>query len=111
MTPSLVDTETYADLSEAMGADFVAELVHTFLEDAPNMIAALKQGATDRDADAYRRAAHSIKSNAKIFGATSLAHQARNMELSGLPQNDAPIPTLEAIYADTATRLKALVDA
>ena len=111
MTQSLIDTAVYAELTDAMGAAFAAELVTTFLEDAPNMIAALKQGATDGDADAYRRAAHSLKSNAEVFGATALATHARDMELSGLPATAPPIPALEAVYADTAHALRALLDA
>ncbi|WP_299690037.1 Hpt domain-containing protein [uncultured Tateyamaria sp.] len=111
MTQDLIDTATYTELCDAMGADFVAELVNTFLEDAPNMIAALKLGASNGDVDAYRRAAHSIKSNAEVFGAAPLAKQAREMELTGLPVANPPIPTLEAIYADTVRCLRALRDA
>lgn len=111
MTQDFIDTATYADLSEAMGADFVVELVHTFLEDAPNMIASLKQGVSEGDSDAYRRAAHSIKSNAEVFGATSLAAHARQMELSGLPTDPATVVQLETVYADTERSLRALLDA
>ena len=111
MTQSLIDTAVYAELAEAMGAEFAAELVTTFLDDAPNMIATLKQGASDGDADAYRRAAHSLKSNAEVFGATALARQARDMELSGLPEAAPPIAALETVYADTARVLRTLLDA
>ncbi|MEL6621036.1 MAG: Hpt domain-containing protein [Pseudomonadota bacterium] len=111
MTESLIDTAVYAELMETMGADFAAELLTTFLDDAPNMIAAIKQGVSDGDADTYRRAAHSLKSNAEVFGATALAGQAREMELSGLPDTAPPIPALEAVYADTVHALKALRDA
>ncbi len=110
MSQDLIDAATYTELSEAMGADFAGELVTTFLDDAPNMFVTLKQGASDGDADAYRRAAHSIKSNAEVFGATPLAQAAREMELAGLT-DATPITALEAIYADTAAQLKALLDA
>ena len=110
MTDTLIDAEVYAELAEAMGEDFAAELVETFLADAPNMLADLHIAADGGDADGYRRAAHSIKSNAETFGATELANQAREMELSGLPDADPPIADLEAIYAKTATALGALAN-
>ncbi|MFC6638851.1 histidine kinase [Sulfitobacter sp. JBTF-M27] len=111
MTEPLIAPEVYAELAETMGADFAAELVATFLSDAPNMIADLKAAAAGGDADGYRRAAHSIKSNADTFGAPALAAQARAMELGGLPEGDPPLPALEATYAETAVALKALADA
>ncbi|MEL6452644.1 MAG: Hpt domain-containing protein [Pseudomonadota bacterium] len=112
MTADLIDTATYAELCDAMGDAFAAELATTFLDDAPNMFADLKQGAADGDADAFRRAAHSIKSNAEIFGATALTAAARDMELSGLTDTSAAsIPALEAVYADTAAALGALLNA
>ena len=110
MTQDLIDTATFTELSDAMGADFVTELVNTFLDDAPNMIADLKQGASDGEADVYRRAAHSIKSNAELFGALPLTQRAREMELSGLPSSDDPISELEAVFAATAESLRGLLD-
>lgn len=110
MTEPLLDPDVYAELADAMGADFAAELVATFLGDAPNMIEDLKTAAAGGDADGYRRAAHSIKSNAETFGAFALAAHARAMELTGLPEGDPPIPAFEATYAETAVALKALSD-
>ena len=55
-----------------MGAEFAAELVATFLDEAPGMVAELKAAAAGGDADAFRRAAHSLKSNASVFGAAAL---------------------------------------
>ncbi|MFK7762180.1 MAG: Hpt domain-containing protein [Roseobacter sp.] len=111
MTPEIIKRETYDVLCDTMGAEFVAELVTTFLDDAPNMFAALKTAVGAQDIDAYRRAAHSIKSNAEIFGAVALAEQARDMELSGLPEGAAPIPALETVFADTEAALRPLLDA
>lgn len=110
MTTPQIDASVFTELSDAMGADFVAELVTTFLDDAANMFAALKTAAADGDADGYRRAAHSIKSNADIFGATILANQAREMELSGLPRDIAPVSELESTYNETAEALRNLLN-
>lgn len=110
MTDTLIDPTVLTDLSDAMGADFAAELVTTFLSDAPNMFADLKQAVSGSDADTYRRAAHSIKSNAEVFGAQALAEQARSMELAGLPESAASVPGLEATFAKTASALRNLID-
>lgn len=110
MTEPLLDRQMYDELADAMGTDFATELVETFLGDAPNMLESLKTAAGSGDADGYRRAAHSIKSNGETFGAVALASQARAMELAGLPEGDPPIAALEAIYAETAVALKALTD-
>ena len=109
MTHPLIDPSVYSDLAEAMGADFVEELVTTFLTDAPNMFDELKQALAQDDADGFRRAAHSIKSNAQVFGANALADQARALELDGPGNGEVAVPALEAIYADTATALKGLM--
>jgi len=63
-----------------------------------------------QDADAYRRAAHSIKSNAQVFGANALADQARDMELAGIENNEATVGPLEATYAQTAAALAGILD-
>lgn len=110
MTEPLLDPQVYEELAEAVGTDFAAELVLTFLEDAPNLFGALRTAAAEGDADGYRRAAHSIKSNADTFGATALAALARMMELTDLHAGEPPIAAIEANYNETAVALKALKD-
>ena len=110
MSESLIDQSVFDALRETAGDDFAAELVNTFLEEAPGMLADLKAAAGGGDADAYRRAAHSLKSNANVFGASALAELARRLELSGLGQaSDAA--DLEAEYERTAAALRGLIDA
>lgn len=110
MTQNTVDTKTYIELCEAMGDEFAAELLDTFLSEAPTMLATLKTAVDAQDADGYRRAAHSIKPNAEIFGATALADLSRRMELTGLSDAPPPVGDLEATWSDTETALKALCD-
>ncbi len=111
MTQELIDRAVFVELSEAMGADFAGELVETFLSDAPNMFAELKQAVADKDADAYRRAAHSIKSNAQVFGAKALGDQARDMELAEMTADStASIAALSATYDQTAAAIRDLLD-
>jgi hypothetical protein len=42
MTSSAIDLARYAELQDTAGADFVVELVDTFLEEAPAMLAELR---------------------------------------------------------------------
>ena len=112
MAEASIDRAVFTELQEAAGADFVVELVHTFLEEAPLMLAELRAASAQRAADRYRRAAHSLKSNALTFGAAALAAQARELELKGLgadPAADAPaLDALASTYADAAAGLQAL---
>ena len=75
MTESLIDQSVFDELRETAGDDFAAELVNTFLEEAPGMLAELKAAVDSGNADAYRRAAHSMKSNANVFGAAIYFHE------------------------------------
>ncbi len=114
MTESPVDEAVLRELEEATGADFVAELVATFLEEAPAMIADLSTAAGAGDGEAFRRAAHSLKSNASTFGATTLSDQARALELGGLPEDadarDDAISAVKAGYDLAAAHLRDLTD-
>jgi histidine phosphotransfer protein HptB len=89
MSDGTIDHATFAELQEAAGADFVDELVQTFLEEAPLMLNELQQSRASGDADAFRRAAHTLKSNGLTFGALALAAMAREFELDGLPKAQA----------------------
>ena len=107
MDDTAIDRATFNDLQETAGADFVVELVDTFLEEAPQMLAELRTALSAQDAEAFRRAAHSLKSNSLTFGALSLAAMARELELGGLA--DGPrLDALDEGYARVATALKEL---
>ena len=109
-----IDAARFADLQATAGADFVVELIDTFLHEAPGMLAELRAARAAGDADGYRRAAHSLKSNANTFGATALGAQARAIELAGLGEpaaDDALLMALEAEYARAARALQELRDA
>ena len=84
MADAVIDAATFAELQEAAGAEFVGELIGTFLEEAPQMLAELRAAQAAGAADDFRRAAHSIKSNANTFGALRLGEMARELELGGL---------------------------
>ncbi|MGL6113017.1 MAG: Hpt domain-containing protein [Rubrivivax sp.] len=108
MADSVIDATTFAELQEAAGADFVGELVATFLEEAPQMLAELRDAQTVASAERFRRAAHSLKSNSHTFGALRLGEIARKLELGGLIADSAPLDALQAEYARVAAALKDL---
>lgn len=114
MVESSIDLSVFNELQEATGSDFIKELVETFLEEAPGIFAELKDAATTGGIDQYRRASHSIKSSANIFGAHELAELACQMELSGLkPDQEAThqeIDALRAAFERSAEGLKGLLD-
>ena len=112
MNESVIDKTVYAELEDTAGAEFVAELVDTFLEEASGMLAELRSARAESHAGRFRRAAHSLKSNGNTFGALKLAALARDLELKGLdadPARDmAALTTLDAEYARAAAALKDL---
>jgi HPt (histidine-containing phosphotransfer) domain-containing protein len=107
-----IDPIAFAELQASAGADFVRELIDTFLEEAPPMLAELREALAGARAEPFRRAAHSLKSNASTFGAATLAGMARDLELQGLAAaTPAALAALAQQYAAAAAELKALRDA
>lgn len=98
---AVIDDEVFSALVESAGADFMPELIDSFLEDAPQGLAALQAALVAGDAVAFRRAAHSLKSNGTTFGATAFAEAARALEHT----------PLEALGAAGAERVQALATA
>ena len=112
MDESVIDPAVYTALQDTVGAEFAAELVDTFIEEVPGMLADLRSARLENHADRFRRAAHSLKTNSNTFGAVRLATLARELELNGLdadPARDtAAIAAIEAEYTRAATALKDL---
>ena len=110
MTAPPIDAAAFAELEASAGAEFARELITTFLEEAPAMLAELRSAYAAANADAFRRAAHSLKSNSLTFGAHTLAAQARELELKGMPADALPLDALEGEYARSAAALAVLRD-
>jgi HPt (histidine-containing phosphotransfer) domain-containing protein len=108
MSDTAIDPAIFAELQTAAGAEFVTELVGTFLEEAPRMLAELRSAQAAASAERFRRAAHSLKSNSNTFGALKLGEMARKLELGGLIADAAPLDALDAEYARVAAALKDL---
>ena len=112
MPSPTIDRATFAELEQTAGPEFAVELVDTFLAEAPAMLADLRVALAAGDADAFRRTAHSLKSNGNTFGARAFAAMARGLELGGMtPVQTAagqPLDALDAEYARVASALTEL---
>jgi HPt (histidine-containing phosphotransfer) domain-containing protein len=84
---SVIDKTTFNELKQMSGEDFINELIDAFLEDGPNMIAAMRNALLAQDIESFRRNAHSMKSNANTFGAVELSGLARELELMARENN------------------------
>ena len=107
-----IDLATFEDLKATAGTDFVRELADTFLAEAPAMLANLRDAFAANDAERFRRVAHSLKSNANTFGATTLAAIAKKIELDGLASvraaDGAALGEADREYVRVEQRLKEL---
>jgi HPt (histidine-containing phosphotransfer) domain-containing protein len=106
MNTSPIDPTTFAELQDTAGTEFVSELVQTFLEEAPQMLDEMDAALSAGSAEAFRRAAHSLKSNANTFGASRLGEMARALELGGLPADGNGVAALRAEYDVVAAELQ-----
>ena len=106
--------ETFAALRDTTGGDFVRELIDTFLTEAPSMLADLRDSLGKGEAERFRRAAHSLKSNANTFGAVALGTLAKELELAGMAKvrerGPSPLADIEAEYLRVAAALARLRD-
>ena len=111
---SAIDGETFAALRDTTGGEFVRELIDTFLTEAPTMLADLRESLAGSDAERFRRAAHSLKSNGNTFGAFVLGALAKDLELAGVTQvterGPGALAEVEAEYLRVAAALAALRD-
>ena len=108
MNAARIDPHVFDELQANAGAEFVLELVDTFVEEAPRLLAELRSALTTGAAERFRRAAHSLKSNSSTFGASRLATMARALEQAGMPPNSDPLDTLAGEIELTLTALRHL---
>ena len=80
---SVLDQATLERLRATMGAGFLDELLPTFLEDSQELVGTIRRALAENDVDSFRRAAHSLKSNAASFGAMTLSTLAKDLEALG----------------------------
>jgi len=115
MPEPVIDPPTFQALKEMSGADFMPELIDTFLDDAPNMMDEMRRALAAGDVETFRRTAHSFKSNCRTFGALGLAELASQLEFiareNRLPDVGDKLDHLASDYKQVASTLKGLRDA
>ena len=78
-----INPQKFESFRQSMGADFIIEVIEVFNEDAPKLLQDMQHALTTHDADLFRRAAHSLKSNSAEFGAVKLSEMAKELEMMG----------------------------
>jgi HPt (histidine-containing phosphotransfer) domain-containing protein len=86
-------------------------MVSAFLEESPNLMAALGQAVAGGLADQTRQAAHTLKASLRFFGAARALQHVLQLEEIGRSGNlDAAEPALAALEAAMTEVTSALED-
>ncbi|MCR9134931.1 MAG: Hpt domain-containing protein [Alphaproteobacteria bacterium] len=93
MSTDIIDDNAIRRLLSVIGGDRedFLELMEEFEESTPLLVDKMKQAATEANIDSLRISAHSLKSNARDFGAVQLASLCEALELACKNQ-DVPAP-------------------
>ena len=75
-----LDERALDDLRELGGDDSLGDVIDAFRAEATQLLATIRGSIERGDADALRRAAHTLKSNGATLGARALAEQCRELE-------------------------------
>ena len=79
-----LDAAPLQALLEDLGAADLAAVLDTFFDFAPTLAQRMEAGARDEDRDAVNRAAHTLKSNAAMMGATRLSSVCEELETGAM---------------------------
>ncbi|MFQ5435587.1 MAG: response regulator, partial [Anaerolineae bacterium] len=107
----MIDMAAIDNLFEMTGGDpeFLAEMIDSYLETSPPLLARLHNGLADGDVNDFRMAAHTLKSGSADFGAMTLSKLCGQMEEMGKSGEIAGAEPLvaqaEALYAGVKTAL------
>jgi HPt (histidine-containing phosphotransfer) domain-containing protein len=112
--PVVLDSTALDRLRKTVGGDaaVLAELIDSFLEDAPKLLTTLRQASQKGDVAGVRLAAHSLKSNAADFGAMHFSNLCKELEQLGKAGNlegaTALVEQVELEYEKVRMALEAL---
>ncbi|MFE5539632.1 Hpt domain-containing protein [Streptomyces sp. NPDC056519] len=99
----VLNPATVQELVDSLDAEFAVRLMDTFLQDSPHLLAEVRRGVRDGEAELVRRAAHTLKSNSWTFGLEQLAPLCQDLEnlaaADGLAAAEPLARNLEAAYA------------
>ncbi len=111
---SIIDRAVFGELLASVGGDaeFMGELIDTYLCDSDGLLAQLRGALATGDLERFRRAAHSLKSSSASFGASGLAAQARALEMmaraGSLDGAEAEVSGAEESYTRVRAELERL---
>jgi PAS domain S-box-containing protein len=80
LAADVLDVGAIEQLRAMGGSAFLGELTGTFLASAPSLVATLAWARVEGNAEELRRGAHTLKSNARTFGAMKLAEVCQQLE-------------------------------
>ncbi|MDX8525782.1 Hpt domain-containing protein [Mesorhizobium sp. MSK_1335] len=109
-----IDRGALAKLRQLVGGaeSDLLELVGSFLEEAPSIMQDLRASAQASNLNATRRAAHSLKSNARDMGATELAEVCARLEGScarGEPPDPREIDSATHAFEAAVAELRGIL--
>jgi HPt (histidine-containing phosphotransfer) domain-containing protein len=110
----VIDREVLNNLLEAVGGDgeFLVELLETYFTDSPQQFTTMHEALSSGNAEDFRRAAHSLKSNSANFGAMTLSRKAKDLEELGkagdLEKADEPLTEAEVEYSHVKSALEGI---
>jgi len=113
MPNTIIDSTTFEELKEAMGDDFIPELVSTYLDETAALIQKLREALAASQSEDFRRIAHSIKSSSASLGALEFSAQAKELEFIGkagdFNQAGAALARLEEAWPKVKTALQEFI--
>ncbi|MFZ2807470.1 MAG: Hpt domain-containing protein [Desulfosalsimonadaceae bacterium] len=97
----------YDDFMERMDGDMdlLKEVIEIFLEDAPNLVAALRLAVSNRNGEAMERAAHTLKGAAANISAKRLQQLSHIMQET-IKKGD--VAHMERLFTDMETHYEVL---
>ena len=109
----VLDLEVLQELLSMLGGDFssLAEIIDSFLEDAPLLLDELQQYVADSDAPGIRRIAHSLKANGADFGAHTFSDLCAKVEELASEGALDDVPELVAQILDEYKKVEAALAA
>jgi CheY-like chemotaxis protein/HPt (histidine-containing phosphotransfer) domain-containing protein len=104
LDPEMLSESTFLALRQTMPAAQLSALYTMCLDDVEARLATVRKASEDRDADAFRRAAHSIKGGCGMVGAIELARLATDFEQNGMPVVHTVVPFEDFLQASARLR-------
>lgn len=107
-----IDASVMEHLKTELGGDpaLVKDLVQTFLDESPQLIARMRDASSRGDAPLLMRAAHTLKSTSATFGALRLSDLSKDLETLGRTgRTDGASGRIEALgraYAEVEAELR-----